>query len=224
VGETSRRRTGLPAEKKEDGRAARARSTRARIVAAATELFTTAGYTTTSITTIADKAGVSEPTVYYSFGTKRAILTTALDLAIAGDDEPVPTLERPWVQDALADPDPLGQLRRQVAGAADIYLRAAPLLDVVRSAATTDADLAEVWAGNLQQRLTVQRVFADALARKSALRDGLTADAAADIALALLSPETYNLLVNDRGWTHQRWQDWAAEALARLLTTPDLQA
>ncbi|GAA3470554.1 TetR/AcrR family transcriptional regulator [Nonomuraea roseola] len=209
---------------REDGRAARARSTRARIVTAAAELFTTAGYTTTSITAIAAKAGVSEPTVYYSFGTKRAILTTALDLAVAGDDEPIPTLQRQWVRDALTDPDPLGQLHSQVVGAADIYLRAAPLLDVVRSAATTDPDLAEVWAANLQQRLTVQRVFADALARKTALRDGLIAEAAADIALAVLSPETYNLLVNDRGWAHQRWQDWAVDALTRLLTTTDRHA
>ncbi|MBG0819628.1 TetR/AcrR family transcriptional regulator [Planomonospora sp. ID91781] len=223
MSETRRHRTGR-APAKEDGRTARARSTRARITAAAIDLFTTAGYTTTSIAAIADKAGVSEQTVYYAFGTKRAILTTALDLAIAGDDEPIPTLERPWVRDALADPDPLRQLRRQVVGAGDIYLRAAPLLDVVRSAATADPDLAEVWAVNLRQRLTVQRVFADALARKAALRDGLTAEAAADIALALLSPETYNLLVNDRGWTHQRWHDWAADALARLLAAPDLHA
>ena len=202
---------------KEDGRSARARATRARIVGAATELFTTAGYTTTSITTIAAKAGVSEPTVYYSFGTKRAILTTALDLAIAGDDEPVPTLDRPWVRDALADPDPLGQLRRQVAGAGEIYLRAAPLLDVVRSAAATDPDLAEVWTTNIQQRLTVQRAFTGALARKTTLRGGLTAETAADVALALLSPETYNLLVGERGWPHEQWRDWATGALAGLL-------
>ncbi|MFD0883963.1 TetR/AcrR family transcriptional regulator [Streptosporangium algeriense] len=221
MSETRRHQAGRAPEK-EDGRTARARSTRARITAAATDLFTTAGYSATSITAIAHRAGVSEQTVYYAFGTKRAILTTALDLAVAGDDEPIPTLERPWVHDALADPDPLRQLHRQVAGAGDIYLRAAPLLDVVRSAATTDPDLAEVWTTNLRQRLTVQRVFADALARKAALRDGLTAEAAADIALALLSPETYNLLVKDQGWTHQRWHDWAADALVRLLTTPDL--
>ncbi|MFB4289674.1 TetR/AcrR family transcriptional regulator [Nonomuraea sp. ATR24] len=221
MSEAPRTPSGRVPGKKEDGRTARARSTRARIVTAAAELFTTAGYTTTSITAIAAKAEVSEPTVYYSFGTKRAILTTALDLAVAGDDEPIPTLERQWVRDALADPDPLGQLRRQVAGAADIYLRAAPLLDVVRSAATTDPDLAEVWAANLQQRLTVQRVFTDALARKTTLRDGLTAEAAADVALAVLSPENYNLLVNHRGWSHQQWQDWAVDALTRLLTPAD---
>ncbi|WP_246005536.1 TetR/AcrR family transcriptional regulator [[Actinomadura] parvosata] len=123
---------------KEDGRAARARSTRARIIAAATRLFTTSGYASTSINAIAAEARVGEQTVYYAFGTKRAILTAALDRAVAGDDEPVPTLERPWAREAIADPDPLGQLRRQVAGAGEIYSRAAPLLDVVRSAASTD--------------------------------------------------------------------------------------
>lgn len=220
VSETSpRRHSGRRrAPEKEDGRAARARATRTRITTAATDLFTTAGYTTTSITAIAAKAGVSEQTVYYAFSTKRAILATALDQAVAGDDETVPTLERPWARAAIDDPDPTGQLRRQVAGAADIYLRAAPLLDVVRSA-TTDPDLAEIWATNIQQRLTVQRVFADALARKTPLRDGLTAEAAADIALAVLSPETYNLLVHTRGWSHGRWRDWAVDALIGMLTT-----
>ncbi len=177
------------------------------------------GYTTTSINAIAAKAGVSEQTVYYAFGTKRTILTTALDLAIAGDDEPISTLERPWVRQALADPDPHGQLRRQVAGAGDIYLRAAPLLDVVRSAATTDTDLAEVWATNVKQRLVVQRVFVESLAGKTPLRDGLTVDTATDIALAILSPETYNLLVGNRGWDHGRWRVWATDTLARSLTT-----
>lgn len=203
----------------EDGRTARSRSTRARITAAATELFTTAGYGTTSIAAIAARAGVSEQSVYYSFGTKRAVLTAALDLAIAGDDEPVPTLERPWVRAALADPDPREQIRRQVAGAADIYRRAAPLLDVVRGAATADADLVEAWATNLEQRLTVQRVFADALARKTPLPAGMTVDTAADTALAILSPETYHLLVHHQGWEHTRWQDWATNVLQRLLTT-----
>ncbi|MEV5560765.1 helix-turn-helix domain-containing protein [Nonomuraea wenchangensis] len=204
---------------KEDGRTARARSTRARILAAATELFTKNGYTSTSINAIAAEAGVGEQTVYYAFSTKRAILAAALDLAVAGDDEPVPTLERPWARDAIADPDPLGQLRRQVAGAGRIYSRAAPLLDVVRSAATADADLAEVWTTNVRQRLTVLRVFVEALARKTPLRDGLTSELAADVALTILSPETYNLLVHSRGWSQARWRGWAFDALVGLLTT-----
>ncbi|MEV0819891.1 TetR/AcrR family transcriptional regulator [Nonomuraea rubra] len=207
-------RTGKP-----DGRAARAAVTRARILEAAADLFTTAGYTGTSIGAIAAKAGVGEQTIYYAFGTKKAILAMALDQAIAGDDQPTPTLERPWATDALADPDPCGQLRRQAAGAGDIYLRAAPLLDVVRSAAPTDPDLSELWSANLRQRLTVQLAFAHALASKTRLRDDLTPETAADIALAILSPETYNLLAGERKWPHAAWQAWAERALISMLTT-----
>ncbi|MFI6396052.1 TetR/AcrR family transcriptional regulator [Nonomuraea sp. NPDC050547] len=201
-----------------DGRTARAQATRARVVAAAADLFTGAGYTLTSIGAIAAAAGVSEQTIYYSFGTKKAVLAAALDRAVAGDDQPIPTLERPWAREAVADPDPRGQLRRQAAGAGDIYLRAAPLLDAVRSAAPTDPDLSELWATNLRQRLTVQRVFARALAGKTPLRDDMEPETAADIALTILSPETYTLLVAERRWSHAAWQAWAENALTRMLT------
>lgn len=202
---------------KEDGRTARARATKAKIVRAATELFVAEGYSATSMTAIATRAGVGEQTVYYALGNKRAILTAALDQAIAGDDEPVPTLERSWTADALADPDPIGQLRAQARGAAAILERVAPLLDVVRGAAAIDAELADIWATNIAQRSTVQRTFAAALATKTQLSDGLTVDETADIMLLLLGPESYSLLVGVRGWSRERWQDWTLEALVRQL-------
>lgn len=202
---------------KEDGRTARARATKAKIVRAATELFVAEGYSATSMTAIATRAGVGEQTVYYALGNKRAILTAALDQAIAGDDEPVPTLERSWTADALADPDPIGQLRAQARGAAAILERVAPLLDVVRGAAAIDAELADIWATNIGQRSTVQRTFAAALATKTQLSDGLTVDETADIMLLLLGPESYSLLVGVRGWSRERWQDWTLEALVRQL-------
>lgn len=215
---TSNRKATATGDRQVDGRTARARATQARIITAATELFITAGYAATSVETIAATAKVGVQTVYYAFGTKRAILAAALDRAVAGDDEPVTTLERPWARQALATADPIEQLRLQVAGAADIYTRAATLLDVVRSAAATDTDLAQTWDTNIEQRHTVQHAFATALAHKTALRPGLTIDAAADTALATLSPETYNLLITHRGWTPTRWKTWALDALTRQLT------
>ena len=215
---TSKRKATATGDRQVDGRTARARATQSRIITAATELFITAGYAATSVETIAATAGVGVQTVYYAFGTKRAILAAALDRAVAGDDEPVTTLERPWTRQALATRDPIDQLQLQVAGAADIYTRAASLLDVVRSAAATDTDLAQIWDTNITQRHTVQHALATALARKTALRPGLTIDDAADIALATLSPETYNLLVTGRGWTPARWRTWALDTLTRQLT------
>jgi AcrR family transcriptional regulator len=199
---------------KPDGRAERARATRARITAAATETFTAHGYATTSINTIAAAAGVSEQTVYYSFGNKRAVLLAALDRAIAGDDEPIPTLERPWVHAALAETDPHRQIERQVAGVGEVLRRAARLLDIIRNAAT-DPELAEVCATSISHHREVQRVFAAALAEKVPLRTDIPA--AADTAVAILSPETYLLLVDHLSWTHDRWRTWAADCLTQTL-------
>ena len=50
----------------------------------------------------AEAAQVSPATVELVFGTKAALLDAVVDVALAGDDEPVPVLERGWVH-ALAE-------------------------------------------------------------------------------------------------------------------------
>ena len=60
------------------------------------------------------------------------------------------------------------------------------------------------------------------LARSGALRPRLRARDAADIIHALASPELYRLLVIDRHWTTDRYEDWLASTLAgQLLTEHD---
>ncbi|MBM0256025.1 TetR/AcrR family transcriptional regulator [Micromonospora sp. 4G55] len=186
------------------------------MLAAARELFVERGYTATSMQAIATQAGVAVQTLYFTFETKRAILKELLDAEVAGDDAPVATLDRPWVAEALAAP-PLELLRRLAASAADIHSRVAPLLEVVRSAAATDPEIAELWHTNIAQRHTVLAVFTGALAAKSALRPGLNALRAADMALAVLAPESYHLLTHHRRWTGRAWADWAAEMLIDAL-------
>jgi AcrR family transcriptional regulator len=91
-------------------RAAQARATRRAIVDAAARLFTERGFGATTIDAIAEAAGVSRKTVFTSVGGKTEALKLAIDWAIAGDDEPVPILERPQrirgmraIAQALAD-------------------------------------------------------------------------------------------------------------------------
>lgn len=200
-------------------RAGKARRTRRRMTDAATRLFVARGWTGTTVEGIARAAGVGVQTVYFTFGTKRALLKEAVDIAVAGDADPVATLDRPWARAVLEEPRPAAQLRLQAAGARHVLDRAAALLEVVRSAATAEPECAELLRTNLQQRYTVQHVFAEALVTKTGngLRDGHTADSAADIALTVLGPETYTMLVSGRGWPPERWQQWAADALIRQL-------
>ncbi|RKS08821.1 TetR family transcriptional regulator [Nocardiopsis sp. Huas11] len=201
-----------------DGRAARSRATRARVAAAATRLFTAHGYTATSIQAVAREAGVATQTVYYAFGNKPAVLKEALDQAVAGDAAPVATLDRPWVRAALAAPDAREQVRLQVEGSGKVMERVAPLAEVVRGAAGSDPELAELWRTNIEQRRTVQTVFARALAERGALRRGLEVSEAADTALALLSPEVFTLLTVHSGRTVEQWSAWARDAVLRQLT------
>ena len=198
-------------------RADKARATRRRMRAAALALFTDRGYASTSMQAIAEKAGVAVQTLYFTFGTKRALLSEILDIAVAGDEEPVPTLERSSVLAAIDDPDRERQLREQTRIAREIYQRVAPVLQVVANAASADPELAELWETNNTQRATVMERLISALVAKGPLRDGLDTAMAIDIALALQSPEMYLYLTERRGWSPSRWEHWTADALITQL-------
>ncbi|MCS0639331.1 TetR/AcrR family transcriptional regulator [Streptomyces sp. LP05-1] len=199
-------------------RAEKARRTRRRMLDAAGRLFVEQGWVGTTVEGIARAAEVATQTVYFTFGSKRALLKELLDLAVAGDAEPVTTLDRPWAREVVAEPDPARQLARQAAGARAVLERAAPVLEVVRSAAAADPELAALWRTNQEQRHAAQLHFARALTGKAGeLRAGFDAEAAADVALAVLGPESWGLLVDGRGWSPERWERWAADALVRQL-------
>ncbi|MEV0800261.1 helix-turn-helix domain-containing protein [Kribbella sp. NPDC050281] len=198
-------------------RADKTRANRRRMRTAALGLFTARGYAATSMQAIADEAGVAVQTLYFTFRTKRALLSEILDTAVAGDEEPVPTLERPRVRAAISEAGQREQLREQARLAREIYRRVAPVLQIVASAATADPELADLWETNNTQRAIVMEQLITALAAKGPLRDGLDPAMATDIALALLSPEMYQYLTERRGWSPSRWERWTADALTTQL-------
>jgi AcrR family transcriptional regulator len=57
---------------------------------AAKEMFVTRGYAQTTIPAVAAQAGVSIETVYKAFGTKAGLAKAVFDVAVVGDDGPVP--------------------------------------------------------------------------------------------------------------------------------------
>ncbi|HEY3508015.1 MULTISPECIES: TetR/AcrR family transcriptional regulator [Kribbella] len=201
-------------------RADKTQANRQRMREAAQRLFVARGYSATSMQAIADEAGMAVQTLYFTFKTKRALLGELLDVAVAGDDEPVPSLERPQVRAALDNPDPVAQLHEQARLAREVYERVAPVLQVIAHAATADPEIHELWVANNAQRAVVMERMAAALAAKTSLRDGLDTTMATDITLALLSPELYHLLTARRGWSADRWERWTADALVTQLLPP----
>src|SRR4051794_8311269 len=123
-------------------RAARTRATRRRIVDAGADLFVTAGYGATTLEQIAQRAGVAVQTVYFHFGNKRTVLKEAVDVAAVGDDEQVALLQRPWLEEVRAEPDPRRVVALCASHGRQIYERIGPIMRVVRDAAVTDPDMA----------------------------------------------------------------------------------
>ncbi|MEU9114132.1 helix-turn-helix domain-containing protein [Streptomyces sp. NPDC048483] len=194
-------------------RALKAQETRRRILEAARELFVERGYGATMLQEVADKAGVAVQTIYFVFGNKRTLLKELVDTTIAGDDEPVATMDRPWFRDALAAGTADAHLRAHLRGTRGILERIAPIMKVVDTAAAMDPEVAELWQHDEDPRFTVQATAAKALMAKEGAREGLPVAQAADVLFALLSPELYLLFVRERGWSPERWERWAYDTL-----------
>jgi AcrR family transcriptional regulator len=203
-------------------REAQARRTRRLIVDAASELFAEHGFSATTIDAIAAKAGVSRKTVFTSAGGKVHLLKLAYDYAMAGDDEPVPMIDRAGLQEVIREPDPYRQVDRYSQFVAAANSRVARLYVVLRGAAEVDpeaADLYEKWEGERHQAMVEGPV--PNFARKGVLRHGMDPAEAADILALLVDPATYDLLVNRHGWTKERFAEWLRETIVSQILVPE---
>ncbi|MCK9932771.1 TetR/AcrR family transcriptional regulator [Frankia sp. Mgl5] len=203
--------------KDKPSRAEKTRLTRRRIVAAAAELFLDQGYGATTLDQVAARAGVAVQTVYFHFGNKATLLKEALDVAAVGDDEPVALLDRPWLEELTAEPDPVRVIELWTNGGREIMGRVAPLLAVVRGTVGTDPDLAAQWDVNEGQRRAAFRALAGLLADRAALRPGLTVEDAADLAFLITSAENYIVATGTLGWSPERWRSTTATLLTQAL-------
>jgi hypothetical protein len=75
-------------------------------------------------------------TIHRVFGTKPNLLKAVLDASIARDVEPVPVLQRSWVESLRAEPNATSAFRGPVDGAVTIVGRTTPIFEVVRRAAS----------------------------------------------------------------------------------------
>ncbi|WP_329081400.1 MULTISPECIES: TetR/AcrR family transcriptional regulator [unclassified Streptosporangium] len=203
--------------KRPDKRAERSRRTREKVVEAARELFVARGYGATSLQEVADRAGVAVQTVYFVFRNKRTLFKDVVDTSIAGDAEPVATMDREWFRAACAEPTAAGQLRAHVRGTREILGRVAPIMPLIAAAAATDPEIAAQWPDGPDPRYTVQYAAAEALAGKPDARPGLSVEMAADLLFGLLSPQLYLIFVRDRDWSPDTWEAWARAALISQL-------
>jgi AcrR family transcriptional regulator len=189
-----------------------AAATRADILEAADQLFAAQGYPATTMAAIATAAGVSLKTVYVAFETKAGVLRALWNLRLRGDEGDAPIAERQPYLDVLAAADPAEQLRLNARNSRAGKIRLGAVIEVIRSAAAVDQDIEALWTRIGTEYLANQRAIVESIAEKGALRPGLDVDPAADMLWTINHPTVWQLLVGERGWTPEHYEQWALDA------------
>jgi AcrR family transcriptional regulator len=199
-------------------RAEQRRATRQRVLDAARALLLRRGYGGATIDAIAARAGVSVQTVYNTVGGKAALLKAVYDTMLAGDDEPVPIIERPTALAMRAATDPRRFLALYARMGRELYERVGPLLpSVLTDSAAGDADVRAFIDTIENERATGTAGVAAHLHERFGLRPGLSVADAADILWTLTAPELTHRLVHRRKWSLDKYEAWLADTMIRAL-------
>jgi hypothetical protein len=103
--------------------------------------------------------------------------------------------------------------------------RAGPLTSALLAAARAGEQELQGFAATIdRERLAGATALANHLAETGALAPGLPAERARDLIWLHTAPDTYRLLVRERGWTLDQYERWFAASLAAALLPGDAPA
>src|SRR6266446_6737044 len=188
--------------------------TRLRIVEATRQLLQSEGYAGMTVEGIAQRAEVSAQSVYAIFKSKTGILTELLDQSTFGPDY------EDAVQKALSASDPETRLRLAAPIARQIHDAQSATFDLLRGAGVVAPELAKLEHQRECLRYARQERMITSLRDAGRIRPELDHGTARDIFWMLTGRDVYRMLVRERGWSSQKYQDWLAGALVHSLLTP----
>jgi AcrR family transcriptional regulator len=191
-------------------------ATRLRVIRAAGDQFSASGFHATTMASIARAAGVSTETVKAT-ASKSELLVAAFEVTFAGAEGRQTLTDTPAGEGVLDLPPEqfLGAVLGAIAAANE---RGHALWTVVLGAALSDPAVFDALGAILDRRRGDYRLLVDELiARGARVPD---AAHAADELSFLLSPEGYQQLVVQSGWTRDAYVAWLHEGVARLTAVP----
>jgi AcrR family transcriptional regulator len=193
-------------------RDASAGRTRAKVLEAGRYLFSRRGIDATTIAQIAERAGVSEPTVYATVGSKSGLLQALMHEAIFG----------PRFQEALKRlegiTDPVERIGRTAQVARAIYEGESVELSTLFKASAFSPELHKTQQAFEIMRREMQRGRIEALFRSGRARKGLDKATASSIMWMLTGRDVYHKLVHESGWSPDKFEKWLRQTLLDSLT------
>jgi len=188
-----------------------AAQTRAAVLDAAAQLFGEFGWADTSMRRVAKAAGVSVETVYVGFGSKGDLLAAVMDVAVVGDDLPIPLAQRE-VALVLGTGTRDERVTKAASMSAAISSRTCELVQALTQGSATD-DLLAQRLGALDERR--RKEIADYI--KQVVSRAPTRLELDEVWL-LTSAEVFHLLVHRSGWTPEQHEHWLADRLLGLVS------
>lgn len=192
-----------------------AQRTREAILDVARKELLENGYAATTVVRIADLAGTSVETIYKGFRGKAGLVRELWKQALAGAQD-VPAEQR---SDALSSTaaDPVTVLKGWGRFTTELSPRGAPIVLLMRAAAATDPEMADLLAEAEAQRRRRMRHNAQRLQQHGWLRPGIGLDFATDVLWTYSSAEMYDLLVLRSGWSARRYGEFIGDAMVAAL-------
>jgi AcrR family transcriptional regulator len=187
---------------------------RKKMLDSARQLFLRSGFAATTVSAIASGAGVSQETVYKTFGGKTGLVEELYRQGLLGRG-PVPAYQR---SDSLrTNPDPYDVAYGWSRLAMEVGPGVTPIYLLVRDAALVDPGLNDLLREMDDDRYVRMTENAQYLEQAGHLREGVDKQAAADLMWSVTSPEMFELLVIRRSWSLDRWADYIYTTVTSLL-------
>lgn len=194
-------------------RTRQAQETRERVIEAAGALFSQQGYQATTISAIARAADVSAETVKAT-ASKPELLIASFEMRFAGAEGRTSLADTPIAID-VTNASRAEFLDGVITIIAEANARGHSLWTVLLGAALSDDQVARALSTILTQRRADYRRLVDELIARGEVIDD--PDAAAAELSFLLSPEGYQQLVQQSGWTMPQYRAWLARSVDRAL-------
>lgn len=200
-----------------DSRHAKAIETKRRILDSAKKLFEKEGFELVTIEKIASASKVSSPTIYSLFQSKRGILRALMDEALPNDQREA------LVEKVKYETSPEERLRLAAKISRQMYDAERAQMDVFRGASVLSPEFKELEREREERRYKRQEETFKAFWKQKHLIDGLALSKAQDIIWAFTGRDLYRMLVVDKGWTSDEYEEWLGNTLIRSLIKTNKQ-
>lgn len=196
-------------------RAQQAAATRRRVLQAVADEVASVGYEAATLGRIARRADVSVETVKAQ-GPKRELLVRAFELVFAGAEGERSIGDRASATTPDLPDDPSELLRATTTFVGEAYARSARLWEAFVVAAGTDPEVREEYVAITDRRRADMRGMLALLTARGVPRP-FDLEHVLDIVELLYSHESWRQLVEDRGWSPERWVTWTVAATLAVM-------